>query len=297
MKNQYVGDVGDFGKYALLRAFCKASVKVGVNWYLTENDGSNDGKFTSYLNDESMLYRCPEVFQVLSPIADEADKSVNDIERSGILPNAIFYGAMLKPEGTPTERVNARTEWFAESEKVLGGADLIFMDPDNGLLEKGDASALGAEKYVLPDEVEAYFKAGHDVVYYCHKGRRTLDAWQDYKSVMFERMPDAKPAVLTYHKGSQRSYIFLIHAKSFVKYRRIIDQFMRGWHRIFSEEFTNKPDPAFEKIGPSFTLTKSDGSTVTLENRADGQVALKYSKRPNETIVMEADLICSCLGI
>ena len=56
MKDQYVGDIGDFGKYSLLRAFADAGVKVGVNWYLTENDGSTDGKFTEYLkkNDRIM---------------------------------------------------------------------------------------------------------------------------------------------------------------------------------------------------------------------------------------------------
>ena len=46
MKNQYVGDIGDFGKYSMLRAFIYAEIKFGVNWYLTEDDGSNDGKFT-----------------------------------------------------------------------------------------------------------------------------------------------------------------------------------------------------------------------------------------------------------
>ncbi len=35
MKDQYVGDIGDFGKYALLRAFAKVRIKVGVNWYKT----------------------------------------------------------------------------------------------------------------------------------------------------------------------------------------------------------------------------------------------------------------------
>ena len=45
MKNQYVGDIGDFGKYSMLRAFIDAGIKVGVNWYLTEDDGSNGVKF------------------------------------------------------------------------------------------------------------------------------------------------------------------------------------------------------------------------------------------------------------
>ena len=65
MKNQYVGDVGDYGKYSMLRAFTDAGIKVGVNWYLTSDDGTTDGKFTSYLDDESMRWRCPEVFDAL----------------------------------------------------------------------------------------------------------------------------------------------------------------------------------------------------------------------------------------
>ena len=38
MKNQYVGDIGDYGKYALLHMFAAAGERVGVNWYLTEGD-------------------------------------------------------------------------------------------------------------------------------------------------------------------------------------------------------------------------------------------------------------------
>ena len=50
MKNQYVGDIGDYGKYGLLRFLAKNGIKIGVNWYVTENDGSSDGKFIEYLN-------------------------------------------------------------------------------------------------------------------------------------------------------------------------------------------------------------------------------------------------------
>lgn len=42
MKNQYIGDIGDYGKYGMLRYLEKSGIKIGVNWYLTENDDSND---------------------------------------------------------------------------------------------------------------------------------------------------------------------------------------------------------------------------------------------------------------
>ena len=296
MKNQYVGDVGDFGKYSMLRAFSEAGIRIGVNWYLTDNDGSNDGKYTSYLDNESMRRRCPDVFDVLKEIAFKSDKSVDDIQNSGIIHGAKYYNDLMKIEGTPSEREYKRNTWFFTSMDELKGADLIFMDPDNGLLESNDASKLGAEKYVLPDEVEMYYNAGHNVVYYCHKGRRTYDAWCEYKSLMFDRIPTAKPAILTYHKGSQRSYVFLIHEESFVKYRKIIESFLSGWYRIFSEEYTKKGNAAGETIGEAFTITKSDGTVVTIENRTDGRIQIKSSAKKNQTTIMTPDSLCRYMG-
>ena len=297
MKNQYVGDVGDFGKYALLRAFSEAGVQIGVNWYLTKDDGSADGKFTSYLKDDSMRRRCPEVFDVLEELVGNKDRSVIDVQKSGIIKEAVFYDELLVPEGTPAERECTRTEWFNQSKKVLCDAELIFMDPDNGLLEVNDPSKLGAEKYVLPDEVEQYFNAGHNVVYYCHKGRRKYNAWMDYISLMFDRIPQAKPAVLTYHKGTQRSYVFLIHEESFVKYRKIIDRFRSRWYRIFSEEYTNQENAAGKTVGEPFTIRKANGTVITIENRTDGQIQIKSSSDPNTTMIMSVEMFCRDLGL
>src|SRR5258708_2505541 len=57
MQNRYVGDVGDYGKYALLRALCRStaakSIRLGVIWCLFPDEHqSNDGKHISYLDDQ-----------------------------------------------------------------------------------------------------------------------------------------------------------------------------------------------------------------------------------------------------
>jgi hypothetical protein len=36
MQDRYAGDIGDFGKFALLRALEGAGLSVGVNWYKTD---------------------------------------------------------------------------------------------------------------------------------------------------------------------------------------------------------------------------------------------------------------------
>ena len=59
MKNQYVGDIGDYGKYSLLRFLALHGIKIGINWYLTDNDNTSDGNITDYLkkdSDKSLVY-------------------------------------------------------------------------------------------------------------------------------------------------------------------------------------------------------------------------------------------------
>ena len=235
MKNQYVGDIGDYGKYALLRSFIKANVRVGVNWYLTESDTSTDGKITGYLKKGEMRQFYPPLFDTLTGIAFHLDKSVADIRNSGILGDTVFFDEEMLFTGKPLERESQRKVWFDRSKDALSLPELIFMDPDNGLLVSGKTTRRGAEKYVLPEEVESYFRMGKNVVYYCHKGRRKEEAWKDYKDFMFNRIPEAKSIILTYHKGTQRSYVFLVHEADYARYRMIIDEFRVKWREIFTE--------------------------------------------------------------
>ena len=111
MKNQYVGDIGDFGKYSMLRAFIDAGIKVGVNWYLTEDDGSNDGKFTDYLNKGVMRRYCPEVFDALKSIAKNKDKSVLILKRVAFSLELYFIQKFL----------NQRVRQMIESRSVVVG--------------------------------------------------------------------------------------------------------------------------------------------------------------------------------
>lgn len=297
MKNQYVGDIGDYGKYSLLRAFANAGVKVGVNWYLTEDDGSTDGKFTKYLENDDFSKYDKDVFDALKPIVKKKSKSVKDIQKSNILPGAVYYPMLLKPIGPPKERVQQRKDWFEKSMETLSEADLIFMDPDNGLLESEDASKLGAEKFILPCEVEEYFSKGKNVVYYCHKGRRKLNDWLTYMSIMANRITDAKPIVLTYHKGTQRSYILLIHDKDFAKYRGIIDRVKNKWDKVFSEEYTQKGDVSGKAVGEPLVITCSNDRTVTIKQRADGRIQVEDSRESNTSHIFEVGHFLSSIGL
>lgn len=96
MKNQYVGDVGDYGNQSLLRAFSEAGVKVGINWYLTEDDGSNDGKHISYLEKEDIRRYDPVVFDAMKKIIDGGNRSVQAVQDAEIIKNALYFDASLR---------------------------------------------------------------------------------------------------------------------------------------------------------------------------------------------------------
>ena len=49
MQNRYVGDIGDYGKYSLLKALAGSDLSLGILWYLNEAEEENgDGRYTTY---------------------------------------------------------------------------------------------------------------------------------------------------------------------------------------------------------------------------------------------------------
>lgn len=238
MKNQYVGDIGDYGKYGLLRFLASHGIKIGVNWYLTENDGSTDGKFTTYMKNPADRVYDPELFDALQNIADHPDKTVKMIKQAGIIPDAEFFGEMLKSSSLKADaREWNRRLWFNNSTLMLGNAELIFADPDNGISYRKTARTKDSEKFILPEDVAEYYNSGRNVVYYCHKGRRKQEAWDQAKEEIRNHIRDAQLLAVTCHRGTQRSYIFVLHPDCYMKYEKIITAFLDSeWGNMFTWE-------------------------------------------------------------
>lgn len=238
MKNQYIGDIGDYGKYGLLRFLAAHGIRIGINWYLTPDDGSNDGKFTDYLlRTEDRVYD-PELFDALKEIASLRYKSIQMMESANLIPNAEYFSEGLNTSSSvPATRKLNRRLWFNNSTLLLDQSDLIFADPDNGITFRVKDTAKGSEKFVLPEEIAAYYTGGKDVVFYCHKGRRKADAWERAKTEIREYIRDAQILVMTYHRGSQRSYIFVVHPDHYRTYAGLLNEFEKtAWGRLFSRE-------------------------------------------------------------
>ena len=63
---------------------------------------------------------------------------------------------------------------------------------------------------------------------------------QKTEKTMFDLVPSARPIILTYHKGTQRSYVFLVHDKDYAHYQRIVSIVVNQWAPIFEPESLEK---------------------------------------------------------
>lgn len=107
VKHQYVGDINDYRKYALLRALSSGCAnRIGVCWMLTPSDGRSDGNKLAYLRQpERHRHVDPELFDILARAAAEPDRRrLEAIEHSGTVPGAVYHTTcypMSVPVGTP----------------------------------------------------------------------------------------------------------------------------------------------------------------------------------------------------
>ena len=247
MKNQYFGDIGDYGKYLLLRHLTGAGIKLGINWYLTKDDSTGHGSMTDYLRFKENDFRFldEELFDILKEmVVINKQRDVVGSEDSNLIDNAVYYHEILdiSPFHSLEEKNAFRLERNKKALKKLSGTELVYFDPDNGINDSVVSGKKDSVKYLLTSEAADYYEAGHNLVYYCHKGRRKQAAWDDYKRILLagnesETFADAEIICLTFHRGVQRSFIFAIHPEDYQRYRLLIDTFMDSPCKThFSEE-------------------------------------------------------------
>lgn len=190
MKHQYVGDVSDFRKHALLRALAQGGkVRIGVSWMLTRDDDRPDGRKLAYL-DEPERWRAidPPLFDLLRQVVDVPDsRRLSLIEGSGIIPGAVYDDALV-----PDDRAGRET-WFARSRAALAEVDLVFFDPDNGIeVASKPIGRKGSSKFVALSELADTYAAGKSVVVYQHFAREERRAHLDRLSgALYSAAPGA----------------------------------------------------------------------------------------------------------
>ena len=212
MQDRYAGDIGDFGKFGLLSALEKTGFRIGINWYKVlppSSEYRKDGSFMSADGRHKIKEKycpCDEVLaKKLFAISESDSRSIDALENAMLLKSATYFH--------DTVPVDCREQWHRKALDVLTNCDLVFLDPDNGLLVRSvKEGSPKSVKYVFDRELSEYIKRGQSVVLYNHRPRKQRD---QYFAEMSERMIAASMGnpfmAVTFPKGSVRDY-FLIPA-------------------------------------------------------------------------------------
>lgn len=233
MQDRYAGDVGDFGKFGLLKSITSANLKLGINWYLTDNENHNeDGKHKtnatkSYCNCDIALA------SQLEKIAND-ERSVANLEKLNILPNTIYYNRRLK---LPSQYSNNRSDWHKNALDCLKNCDIVFLDPDNGLKVKSVGyGSKKSVKYVFDSEIKDYYSSGQSVIFYNHRKRVKEDIYLIEFSEYFKHTDfhNLSWYALTFRKGTLRDYFILAQPKHKNQIESAINMLINSeWNNLF----------------------------------------------------------------
>ena len=239
MQNQYVGDIGDFGKYGLLREIfgrpevpeSGCGLRLGVAWYLNADKQGSGGNMTDY----PKLKTCdPCLYNVLQRMIKTGNRNVAEVQWNRILPSNTLYHSLPFSSST-------RTKWFKDALKVTEGADVVFIDPDNGIASEN--TPLGSPQHVLPYELDRFYDRGQSLVIYHHLAR--ADALTQIKGLS-ERLRGEldlprSPLALWYHRGTARVYFIVPHER----HRAVLEKRLASFA---DSPWCAKPSPHFQIV-------------------------------------------------
>jgi len=187
MQNRYVGDIGDYMKLGILRALWPG-YRLGVAWWLYPDETHNkDGRHIGYLRHPDQWWHFdPQLFDALEEIVASGQRNVRALETASILAGAIFASETIPVGGTIAERLDQHHQWFQTVQRTLEGADIVFVDPDNGLEPGGRRPGSSKSgKTILLTELRALARPGRCLIVYHHQTRRKgghhaeIEHWAD----------------------------------------------------------------------------------------------------------------------
>ena len=245
MQDKFVGDVGDFGKYGLLRTLSgiepksKPGYRLGIVWYFGDDGAPHDADL-AYLSKPNEFRRHDEaLFDALMAMATAKRRTVAEVKRQRLLGRRRFLGrnAVFFSDHVPGRE--GREQWLSAAVARTSKTEIVLLDPDNSLAtSKMEAKSARSTGHAYLNEVRPFVKRGQTVVIYQSFGRNPGDKrkkqirrWHD--ECLTKLGLDEPPQIVT---TSKRAFIILpaTHHVEHVDHR--LDILVERWGEHFKRQ-------------------------------------------------------------
>lgn len=199
MKNRFYGDVNDYIKYGILDIFSKKYKSIGINWYLTDDrHGKNgDGNIDCHLKNEKAWRGFNErIFDKLKPRLQLDQRNIRYCLEDNVFNFKDEFIEQLPDNAPRRDYPVLRNGWHARAKTHLSECDLVFFDPDIGVIDQFSKSVIKNSEYCLAKEIADY-------------------DWCDWLVVVFpkhaKRYPTLKanPIVITAEQQHKKVMVFI----------------------------------------------------------------------------------------
>ena len=188
MRDELVADIGDYGKYGLLRRLFgnpeekeepDHQLTLGVLWFYRENIG-RDGNDLAYLNDRDPLALLdPFLHGRLTEMRDQCRRTVCEVQREGLLPVEQHHYFREVVQGL-------RDQWIGRACAQMARANVVFLDPDNGIEPPG---GYNGQHVRIDDLIQLYnSEQGKSLIIYQHRDTRHFPTAEEQIHALVERL-------------------------------------------------------------------------------------------------------------
>ncbi len=219
MQNRYTGDIGDFGKFLLLKHLFPEQ-SIATIWYLYPDEmHNNDGSHRVEESNSNLYRHChlldPQMAELFHQIHQRDPRHIDVFKEMNVLENAHYFTQSILGEGE-----NYRLQWLIRATEFIQSksCSVVCLDPDNGIEPQSFSklSHIKQGKYATYDEIEAFFTLEcviHLAIYQHFHRQQSHEAQMREAMMRFEKLYEGRGEVTIIRHNPVQARFYIIISK------------------------------------------------------------------------------------